>query len=40
MSVEPQYYIVVGFAGDVGGPALDIFNFRIGYRLGFMPGTG
>ncbi len=39
MAADPQFYIAVGVAGDVGGPVLDLFNLRVGARLAFMPGS-
>ncbi len=39
MAAEPQFYIAAGVSGDIGGPAFDVFNLRLGLRSAFMPGT-
>ncbi|PWB58135.1 MAG: hypothetical protein C3F18_03020 [Nitrosomonadales bacterium] len=39
LSAEPQFYIAAGISEDVGGPALDVFNLKLGYRLAYTPGT-
>jgi hypothetical protein len=38
-SADPQFYIAAGVSREVGGPALDLFNLKLGYRLAFLPGT-
>ena len=40
LAADPQFYIAAGVSGTAGGPALDLFNLKLGYRLAFLPGTG
>jgi hypothetical protein len=40
MSTDPQFYIAVGLAPEVGGATMDIFNMRIGVRVAYMPEAG
>ena len=40
VAAEPQFYLSAGLSGDIGGPALDLFNLRLGLRVGFTPRTG
>jgi hypothetical protein len=40
MAAEPQFYLAAGVSGVVGGPALDLFNLKLGYRIAYLHGTG
>lgn len=40
LAAEPQFYIAAGLSGEVGGPALDLFNLKLGYRIAYLHGTG
>jgi hypothetical protein len=40
MAAEPQFYLAAGISGEVGGPALDLFNLKLGYRVSYLHGTG
>ncbi len=40
LAADPQFYIAAGVSGEVGGPTLNLFNLKLGYRPAFLPGTG